>query len=364
MNIYWFVLILTAILALVFKNSKKGFIISTSMVHTFICGFRYMYMHGDLQKYAYEFGLIKGYGWRSEKLLEGGRNTLFYILNKVVAECTNGNFQVLLFVIALISSVTIGIMIYRYSPKPFISYLVWNCFGYYMFSFYSIKQTLAMAFVMLAAIGIFENNWKKFVLFSVIAGFIHMPAFVFLPSYLLTRIREMRNFVRIYFLMIIAIFLFRNNIISTIVDLYYDSELHMSASVGGIGGKCIMMIGLLIVGYFLCGLSDDRFKKLFILISLASLLQVFSMYDNVFTRLSDYYFQFFILYAPCVLAQVHCEPNTPLFYFNIRSRQIIVLVFMVMSLIFYQSTSLTKSSISQTDNLLNFSFMWDNHNDS
>lgn len=129
MNIYWIVLLITAGLALVFKKNKKAFVISATAVHTFVCGFRYMYMHGDLQKYAFEFLQIGEYDWTSAELLREGRNTLFYLLNKLVSVCTYGNFQVLLFLIALISSVAVGVLIYRYSPKPFISYIVWNCFG-------------------------------------------------------------------------------------------------------------------------------------------------------------------------------------------------------------------------------------------
>lgn len=361
MNIYWIVLIITAVLALIFKNNKKWFIISASAVHTFVCGFRYMYMHGDLQKYAYEFDLIKDYPWGSNDLLKDGRNTLFYFLNKLVAEYANDNFQVLLFIIALTSSVAIGIIIYKYSPMPFISYLVWSCFGYYMFSFYSIKQTLAMAFIMFASIGIFENNWKKFTLFSVIAGFIHFPAFVFLPAYPLSRIKKVSYIMAIYVMLFVGILVFRDTIVTTLADLYYDSEKYTDVTIGGVGGKCIMMIALLIVGYMLCGLSDDRFRKLFVLISLASLLQIFSMYDNVFTRLADYYFQFFILYAPCMLAQVHKESKVPPMYFNRRSQQVLVMLFIVLALIFYQTTSLSSTATSETDNLLNFSFMWDNH---
>lgn len=359
MNIYWKVLLITAVLAVVFKNNKKAFVISAAGVHTFVCGFRYMYMHGDLQKYAYEFSLIKDYAWGSEEVIKNGRNTLFYLLNKVVAECTDGNFQVLLFIIALLSSASIGVLIYKYSPKPFISYVVWNCFGYYMFSFYSIKQTLAMAFVMFAAIGIFEDNWKKFTFFSVIAGFIHFPAFVFFPAYLLAKVKRVEHVIALYVVIFTGVFWCRNTIVLAMVDLYYDSERYTTATVVGLGGKCLMMIALLIAGFLLCGLSDDIFRKLFVLISMASLLQIFSVYDNVFTRLADYYFQFLILYAPCMLKQVHKEPHVPWLYFTGRMRNLLTIGFVMLALVFYQTTSLNSDNAYSKDNLLNFHFMWE-----
>lgn len=359
MNIYWKVILITIILAAIFKRNKKAFVLSATIVHTFVAGFRYMYMHGDLKSYANGFYMMKDYKWFSDDILHEGRNTLFYVLNKLVSTFANDDFQVLLLIIALISSASIGVLIYRYSPKPLVSYIVWNCFGYYMFSFYSLKQTIAMAFVMFAAIGIFENNLKKFLLFSVIAGFFHLPAFVFLPAFFLARIKNARHIILVYFVIFITVFIFRNTIVSMMSDLYYESERFSGYDPSTIGGKCIMMILILLAGYMLCGMSNEVFRKLFVLISIASLLQIFSMYDNIFTRLADYYFQFFILYAPCMLAQVHKRPYIPPMYFDKRSQQILTIAFIVLALVFYQLTSLDVGSVSNTDNLLNFKFMWE-----
>ena len=358
LNIYWAVLLITGILAYVFKNNKKKFVISATIVHTFVCGFRYMYMHGDLMNYAYDYYLMKDYGWTSNELLQGGRNSLFYIINKLVAQLSNGDFQVLLFVIALISSVVLGYIIYKYSPKPFISFLMWNCFGFYMFSFYSIKQTLAMAFLMLAAIGIFENKWKKFLIFTLIAGFIHFPAFVFIPAYFITRIKRPILLVVVFVSIFISVLLYRNNIVNMVSDLYYEGEMFAGSS--GIGGKTLLMLGLLFIGYLLCGLSDDIFRKTFILISMASVLQLFSIYNNIFTRLADYYFQFIVLYAPLMLVQIHSEGYIPLMYFTDRSLKLIVSFFVIFSLYFYQYSTFRNANIISTDNLVtNFQFMWD-----
>ena len=320
-----------------------------------------MYMHGDLRNYAYDYYLMKDYGWTSNKLLQGGRNSLFYIINKLVAQLSNGDFQVLLFVIALISSVVLGYIIYKYSPKPFISFLLWNCFGFYMISFYSIKQTLAMAFLMLAAIGIFENRWKKFLFFVLIAGFIHFPAFVFIPAYFITRIKRPIFLVVVFTSIFISVLLYRNNIVNMISDLYYEGEIFAGSS--GIGGKTLLMLGLLFIGYLLCGLSDDIFRKTFILISLASVLQLFSIYNNVFTRLADYYFQFIVLYAPLMLVQIHSEGYIPLMYFTDRSLKLIVSVFVIFSLCFYQySTFRNINTVSQDNLISNFRFMWEVEN--
>ncbi|MDO4491761.1 MAG: EpsG family protein [Lachnospiraceae bacterium] len=360
MNIYIKVIAITAVLAVIFRNNKKMFVISASLVHLFVSGFRYKYMHGDLQKYAFEFGNISGYDWNSDELLKGGRNSLFYLLNKAVAILFNGEFQALLFLVALISTVSIAVLVYKYSTKPFISFLMWNCFGFYIFSFYSIKQTLAMAFIMFAGIAILENKMWRFLVLVIIAGFIHLPAFVFLPAYIICGLRKTENIITIYIILFLSIFLARNKIVGILVDLYYESEKYTSVNMGGLGGKCLLMISLLVVGFLFCGLSDEKFRKIFILLTLASLLQIFSMYDNVFTRLADYYFQFIILFAPLMLSQVHKKNQYPALYFDVPSQKIIVLLFVMMALLFYQKTNLTERvGISDNDNLLNYHFMWD-----
>ncbi len=365
MNIYWIVLSITAFLALLLKHNRKWFVASVSIVHIFICGFRNQYMHGDLRKYAAAYQEIIKEPWGSKSIINGGKNTLFLVLNKIVGLLSDGNFQTLLFIIAVVSTVLLSILIYYFSKQPFISYLCWNCFGFYMFSFYSLKQTLAMAILMCAVIGIYENNRRLFYVMAIIAGLIHFPAFVFLPAYEITRIKNMYIIVRIYIVSVIVIFLFRNRIVNFMSALYYEDEVYKKVGFFSVGGKVAMIAALLLAGILLCGLSDDLFRKTFILIALASLLQIFSVYSFVFTRLADYYFQFIIIYAPCILTQVYKKPYYPQFLFDKKSQEVFTMFFVCLLLLFYQYSSFSSiDSIAPQDNLIkNYKFMWEVNQD-
>lgn len=358
MNIYWIVLIITAILAILFQNDRKSFVITTSMVHIFVEGFRYRFMHGDLMKYHSEFIETVNHAWTSPEILRDGRNTLFYMLMKFVAEAFHQNFQVLLFIIAFISITSIAIVIYYYSPSPFISFVMWSCFGFYIFSFYSIKQTLAMAVVMMASMAVFEEKRGFFYILVVLAGLIHLPAFVFLPAYELCRAKKMKTVGWFYIVAFLIIFFRRNQIVTIMADVYYDSEKYADVAMNVIGGKTIMLIGLLFAFLLLCDLNDVTARKIFIFVAVASLLQLFSVYDNVFTRLSDYYFQFVILLAPFMLQQVHSEHHYPKLYFNIPSRRIITLAFVCLALYFYYHVNLSDIKPGVDDIVGNFAFMW------
>ena len=243
---------------------------------------------------------------------------------------------------------------------PLISYLMWNCFGFYIFSFYSIKQSLAMAFIILAAIGIFEKKRLLFYAFVIIAGFIHLPAFVFLPAYELCRAKRIRTIIYFYVILIALVLLFRNRIVIFMSDIYYEGKVFAEVSTYGIGGKTLMLISLVTVGVFLCNIKNDIFRYNLILCATASLIQMFSVYNNVFTRLADYYFQFIILYAPLILSQSHTNKNDiPILLFNRESKLIITVTFCVLALVFYYRASFLHASTISVDNLVdNFKFFW------
>ena len=151
-------------------RQKKTYITLMAILHAFVCGWRYMYLTGDLRKYAWGYYGITEYGWFSEEVFNGGRNSGFFWLQKLFSTLTSGDFQVFLIFIAVVSEIALAIIIYRYSPAPWLSYLLWNCFGFYLFGFSAIKQALAMALLMLAFIGIMEEKPKKFLLWTALAG--------------------------------------------------------------------------------------------------------------------------------------------------------------------------------------------------
>ena len=64
-------------------NKKKIYIALMAILHTFICGWRYMYLTGDLRKYAWGYYNIIEPGWFSAEVFNGGRNFGFVWLQKL-----------------------------------------------------------------------------------------------------------------------------------------------------------------------------------------------------------------------------------------------------------------------------------------
>lgn len=357
-EIYCLLLIAAGIAAIVFHKQRTRFIFSVSLFHIAVSSFRNIEIHGDLKQYAMEFEQLRYCGWDSPELWKGGRNTLFYLLNKLTGQLTAGNFRVLLILIAVVSAAALGILLEQYSPQPFISLLIWDCFGYYLFSLYSIKQTLAMAMILLAGKCLLEDNKWGFLFWTVLAGMIHFPAFVFLPAGILTDIQKISSMAAAWISLTGVIWLFREQIVGGMASLYYEGERFAGQTWVMPGGKYLLMAALLAVGGLLCGWSESCFRKLFLLIGTASLLQLFSGYDHIFTRLADYYFQFSVLYIPCLLTQTHREDQPPLIYLDDVGQKLLTALFVVLALLVYQKSYLGVGSDYAASGLLEYRWMW------
>lgn len=362
-----YILLVAAVLLLGAIMPQKGpkrinYIILMTVLHTCLSGFRFMFLTGDLHMYFNTFHRSGGYGWFSEELLAGGRNSGFFLFNKIVHFLSAGDFQVCLFLIALIIHLALAYVVYRYSPAPWFSYLIWNCMSFYIFGFSAIKQALAMAFVMLAFVGIVERRLKLFLLMMAIAGSIHMPALIFLPAYWLAVRRVKPVTIVVYLVMGIALFVFKDQFIVFIRSFYYeDDELMVFREVGS---RFVMVLGFCLFGLLFRGLQDPVMEKLFPIMAVAAALQLLSGYDNIFTRLTDYYFQMSVLYLPMTFfprenVRLHRENLARVFPFNNRSLALMGAVIALFCLWFYWTFNINITISYEVDNYLNYRSMWD-----
>ena len=344
-------------------RQKKIYITLMAVLHAFVCGWRYMYLTGDLIKYSgFYFRIYPNNGWFSEPVFDGGRNFGFAWLSKFLSQVSNGNFQILLIFIAIVVEIAVAVVIYRYSPAPWLSYLLWNCFGFYIFGFSAIKQALAMGLLMLAFTGIMEEKPKKFLLWTVLAGCVHAPALVFLPAYWIAKSRLSVQKLIIYAICAGLIYIFRNQIVKFIGDFYYDETDYVANT--HVGGRFMMIAALLIAGIMLRGFSGRSFTKLFNLMLVAAIIQMFSGFDNVFTRLTDYYFQFLILYLPMMLYPEWDESLEGGYQIRrlLLSRQqqaVAVLCVVLLAGLYYYTTNLNITIDIEVDNYLNYRFCWE-----
>lgn len=293
------VIVVSSLYSLGFMRSRATCVGLITVILTFFAGLR-TWWFGDLIKYYTNYLACTGSGWKNAVFSKW--SNLGLRVSFRVAGWLGISYEVCIFIIAAFVAITLGLLIYRYSVSIYWSYLMYIGMGFYFFTYSGLKQSIAMGFLCLAMIEILDEKPLLFYFWTFCGVFFHAPAAIFLPAYIITKKEFDAAYIWIIVISVIALFLFRTNIVTLLSDAYYDQE----ASLGSgklIGGRAIMIMFIMILGTWLRPVtaSDDVYKKLFSIMLISFMLQCFSIFGNVYTRLTDYYFQFVILYIPYIL---------------------------------------------------------------
>ena len=278
---------------------KKGCIYNVTIIMMLFSGLR-TWWSGDLIKYYSLYRLCTGDNWK-DYVFEKYNNIGLRLMFKVVASL-GGSYEMCIFFIAAFSAITLGMLIYRYSPSPYWSYLMYITMGFYLFTFSGLKQTIAMGFITLAMMALIENKLLRYVVYILLGGFFHAPAMIFFIAFPFAKFKLNIKFFLITAVFMIMVFLFRNQVAGFLSEMYYSTERELNAS-EIIGGRALMMIFIATIAQFLRPVTEEDtiYRKVFGVMILALIAQFFSVFNNVFTRLADYFFQFVVLYIPLML---------------------------------------------------------------
>lgn len=366
-SMYWIVVVFVLVLGATMPqhgNRRKAYIIAMTVLHALISGLRYRFLTGDMMTYERIFLTSRNVGYFDGFLFNQGVNTGYYWFNKLIASLPGSDYQLFIFIVAVIVEVTLAVVVYRHSPRPWVSFLVWNCMSFYIFGFSAMKQSLAMAFIMLAMGAVLDNKVGRFLVFTLIGGFIHFPALAFLPAYWIAKAKIRPLTIACYVAAVLVILAFQDPIVKFVTSIYYEEGELMLADSAALGGRFFMMVVILSMGICLKGFTDSRFEKIFNLMVVAAIFQMFSGYDNIFTRFADYYFQISILFLPLMVSSPATDPrlggsHTKAFFrFNARSLNAIAVCMAVYLIWYYHRTCLGATITYEVDNYLNYRFMW------
>ena len=319
-------------------RDKKICIQIVTVILTCFSGFRSWQM-GDVYHYGYLFQECNAPGWQLDFETRDniGLQILFFIVGKL-----GGDMQTCLLIIAAFVAITLGVLIYKYSPSPYWSYVIYLAMGFYISSFNILKQIVAMGFIVLAMIQVMEHKILRFLALVIIAGLFHQPALIFVIAYPFANKRVDSIYVLLTGGMAATAFLFRSQIVEQLVELYYTEEQSFQI-MESVGGKVLFMILIILLALFMRPLKnhDVHYRQLFSIMILAAIIQTFAVYDNVFSRLADYFFQFSVLFIPFMLqtgeeqAEQYPEHRREIRYFTKRSYLLIELCITIFSIVYY-----------------------------
>ena len=313
MNRLWAVYIAIMVVCLYFslggKTQKKKCIIAVSTIMTLFSGFR-SWWYGDLVKYYTRYLNESTSSLRELYKTNGLRNIGLTVANKFAYSLFGEyGYEVLLFLIALFSAYTLGKLIAMYSSSSYWSYLMYLSMGFYAFTLSGLKQTIAMSFCCLAMIALLQDNIKRFLIMVGLGALFHAPALVFLVAYPFSRKKFDKWYVIVVATLMTVMYLYRNQLVYFFEDAYRSeaaADAMLAQEVSGVGGRFIGMMLIMMLAMMLrpLTLKDRIYTKVFNMMVLAAAFQMMSVFNNTYTRLADYFYQFVVLFVPMFMQPI------------------------------------------------------------
>ena len=297
------------------QTQKRDCIRAVTIILTLFSGLR-SWWYGDLIKYYTRYLSESNITMREVFRENGWRNFGLTIVNKWAFSIFGiYGYDVLIFCIALFSAYTLGKVIEAYSPSTYWSYLMYLSMGFYIFTFSGLKQTIAMGFCCLAMIALLQDNIKKFLVMVGLGALFHVPALVFLVAYPFSRKKFDEWYVTFIIAMLAVMYRYRNELAYFLEDAYHSesaADAVLLKTVSGVGGRFIAMLLIMVLAMMLRPLTakDKAYIKIFNIMVLAAAVQMMSVFNNTYTRLADYFYQFIVLFVPMFMTPITSRKET------------------------------------------------------
>lgn len=304
-SIYVVQIILILIFGYIFRNDKKKFLTAAFIILFVVMAFRHARMIGvdSSTSYYNEYTEI-------QKAALTWPNPGLQIIMKLL-HSVNADYQWVIVITAVWVCFAYYKLLVKYSENGFISVMWFMGMLFYTFLFSALKQAWAMAFLCLAFDAIFKKKPVRFLLFVALAVLFHFPALIFLPAYWIAKLKINRSFPILMFGTVVIVFIFRGQILNLMVSAYSKGVEGQYYSSSLFGTKFIIMVILLGYAFFrYFKVEKDTttvFSALLYFMGLAAVIQMFCVYNNIFERLADFYYQFSILFMPLLLKRENSD---------------------------------------------------------
>ena len=236
------------------------------------------------------------------------KNAGLEYLMKLVYDWSDGDYQLFITLISFFVILAIAHVVRKYSPDPLQSILYFFGLLHFTLHFSILKQSVAMIFVLYSFDAIVDRKLLKFLILMAIASIFHYPALVFLPAYWISNMRLGRNYLILLAIIMIVVYFFRDNIVKWMNDAYYgeESDHTIATNTRFLMNKVIVMLVIIAAALIIRPPhpSDRIYCSLLALMGVATVIQTFAGYGNIFERLADYYFQFAFVFIPMVFEDI------------------------------------------------------------
>lgn len=131
------------------------------------------YIYSEVFQSMHE-NVVKGILFSDEFVMYFGKEPVFGLINDLIAFFTSNRY-VFILVYTIFLYMVYAVSFYRYTRNPFFALLVFEGLMFF-FTFTYLRQVLAAGIIWLAIPYVAQRKFKKYILFVVLATFIHNSA--------------------------------------------------------------------------------------------------------------------------------------------------------------------------------------------
>ncbi len=218
------------------------------------------------------------------------------------------SFHAFLVVCAAINISSVSYFIYKYSKKPWLSFVIFVAFGFFVYDFGIIRQSLALSMILWSYILLDKKKYIGSIISFIMAFGFHRIAIIAIPLLFLSRTKYITKNKFIALLLLSLPLLLLSGV------LYNNVVISMMSSMGkGYAGHDMIMnnMFMLLAGISLLVLFFYNFKNInnkidsvscFALI-FAIYFSIIGLYNDNFARGLQFYSIFLVILIPAVLEQ-------------------------------------------------------------
>lgn len=238
-----------------------------------------------------------------------------------VLKNTGASTQEFFMVCALVTVLTYHWFLRKYTTDIWLSVFYFITMGVYTFTMAAIKQTMAVAFLVIATDAAIEKRWIKYAFFMVIAELFHPYSFIYLVVPFLAFCPWSRKTI-LLLAGTLAVSLFLSRFMGAIGDLTdalgFDYDANEFSGAGVNIFRVIVVWVPLVLSYICRGqlrYSQNRVQNMIINLSMMnSVIMFIGLFGtaNYFARLANYFLIFQCIALPMILQQFTASSETQL----------------------------------------------------
>lgn len=322
------------------KSQKYTFVVLAFMI--LIPGLRDVSIGIDTFQYKYMFD---EYSVGFDRLFKLGVRTEegYLVLNKLIHDIF-GNFSYMLTAVSMSLILPAYWIVYKYSHNIWLSLALIVVFIFYYTCFNEMRLCVALGVSCVAFHQLVIGNWKRYLLFVILAFFFHHSAMIVLPLVVVRFFDRLKTW-HILLLVVGYIFVSYNMAsLYTILNSFQENTYGINEETGGFGLLALQVLTLTLAFYKRKDLFVDNYNLYaFYFVAAAVLLFPICHANPVMFRLEQY----------CWLPMIILVPNTIRLFSRKTIRICAIIAYLSLGYLF-----LFLHSFSESNQIIPYKFFW------